>query len=48
MSYVKPKEKILPLSHGLGQGKLTTLRCENRKIRHETKFKKDNEWLHMV
>jgi hypothetical protein len=29
ISYVKPIEKILPLSPGLGQGKLTTLSCEN-------------------
>jgi hypothetical protein len=38
ISYVKPMEKILPLSPGLGQGKLTTLRCENRKIRHENEI----------
>jgi hypothetical protein len=25
---------------GLGQGKLTTLRCENRKIRHENEILK--------
>jgi hypothetical protein len=26
ISYVKPIEKVLPLSPGLGQGKLTTLK----------------------
>jgi hypothetical protein len=35
ISYVKPMENILPLSPGLRQGKLTTLRCENWKIRHK-------------
>jgi hypothetical protein len=35
ISCVKPIEKISPLNHGLGKGKLTTLRCENRKIRYE-------------
>jgi hypothetical protein len=34
ISYVKPIDKILPLSPGLGQGKLITLRCENRNIQH--------------
>jgi hypothetical protein len=33
-------ENILPLSPGLGQVKLHTLTCENRKIRHENEFKK--------
>jgi hypothetical protein len=36
--YVKPMENILPLSPGLGQGKLTTLRCENKKIRYENEI----------
>jgi hypothetical protein len=31
---------ILPLSPGLGQGKLTMLRCKNRKIRHENEILK--------
>jgi hypothetical protein len=35
---VKPMENVLPLSPGMGQGKLTALRCENRKIRHENKI----------
>jgi hypothetical protein len=38
ISFVKPIEKILRLSTGLGQGKLTTLRCENRKILHENEI----------
>jgi hypothetical protein len=38
ISYVKPMENILPLSPGLGQGKLTTLRCGNKKIRHESEI----------
>jgi hypothetical protein len=33
ISCVKPIE-----SPGLGQGKLTTLRCDNRTIRHENKI----------
>jgi hypothetical protein len=37
-SYVKPMENILPWSPELGQGKLTTPRCENRKIRHENEI----------
>jgi hypothetical protein len=32
ISYLKPKENILPLSPGFRQGKLTTLRCESPKI----------------
>jgi hypothetical protein len=43
--YAKPIENILPLSPGLGinpqiysQGKLTTLRCENQKIQHESEI----------
>jgi hypothetical protein len=38
ISYVKSIEKILPLSPGLGKGKLTTLRCENGKVRHENEI----------
>jgi hypothetical protein len=38
ISYVKPMENILPLSPGLVQGKLTMLRCENRKIRKENEI----------
>jgi hypothetical protein len=42
-------ENILPLNPGLGQGKLTTLRSENRKIRHdENEIYKANERLHKV
>jgi hypothetical protein len=37
-SCVKSIENILLLSPGLGQGKLTALRCENRKIRHENEI----------
>jgi hypothetical protein len=52
ISYVKkPIEKFkifLPLSPGMGQSKLTTLRCENRKIRHENDILKANERLHKV
>jgi hypothetical protein len=40
ISYVKPMENILPLSSELRQGKLTKLRCENRKILHANEIKK--------
>jgi hypothetical protein len=35
ISYVKTMENVLPLSPELEQGKLTALRCENRKIQNE-------------
>jgi hypothetical protein len=44
---VKPMENILPLSLGLGQGKLM-LRCENRKIRRDNEIQKANERFHKV
>jgi hypothetical protein len=34
----KKIEKMFPFSPRLGQGKLTTLRCEIQKIRHENKI----------
>jgi hypothetical protein len=40
--YVKPIEKPLPSSPGQRHDKLTSLRCENRKIRYENKNKKLN------
>jgi hypothetical protein len=45
ISYVKPIEKYLAFEPRTGakyqicsQGKLTTLRCENRKIRHKNEI----------
>jgi hypothetical protein len=43
ISCVKPMANFLPLSPGLGQGKLTMLRCEIRKIRDENEIQKANE-----
>jgi hypothetical protein len=39
ISYVKPIEKILSLSPGLGQGKLTTLDAKIEKFDMKTKLK---------
>jgi hypothetical protein len=39
ISYVKTNRKYLAFElRTAGQGKLTTLRCENRKIRHENEI----------
>jgi hypothetical protein len=50
ISYVKPIEKYLAIEPRTGtksqiysQGKVPTLRCENRKIRHENEIYKANE-----
>jgi hypothetical protein len=45
ISYIKPMENILPLNPELGQGKLTTLRCENRQIRHHPNLKSNRTAL---